>query len=195
MVTPSDVLNYWFHSAVEPEPRFELWFKKRDETDRFIRERFEPLVKTLASGHAYDWAAQGPKQTLAAIIALDQFPRNIYRGAPQSFATDRLALSLASNMMVMGADHRLSLIERWFVYMPLEHAEDRTTQRASVAAFTELRDAASPEQKPLFADALDYALKHADVIERFGRFPHRNDILGRKSTPEEAAWLAENGGF
>ena len=195
MVTPSDVLNYWFHSAVEPEPRFELWFKKREETDAFIRERFEPLVKTLASGHAYDWAAQGPKETLAAIIALDQFPRNIYRGTPKSFATDRLALSLTSNMMVMGADHQLSLIERWFVYMPLEHAEDRTTQRASVAAFTELRDAAPSKQKSLFADALDYALKHADVIERFGRFPHRNEILGRKSTSEEAAWLAENGGF
>ncbi len=195
MVTPSAVLNYWFHSAVEPEPRFELWFKKREETDAFIREQFEPLVKTLASGHAYDWAAQGPKETLAAIVALDQFPRNIYRGTAQSFATDRLALSLASNMMVMGHDHRLSLIERWFIYMPLEHAEDRTTQRASVAAFTELRDAAPEGQKPLFEDALDYAHKHADVIARFGRFPHRNQILGRNSTPEEEAWLAENGGF
>ncbi len=195
MVKPSDVLNYWFHSAVDPEPRFDLWFKKRDETDAFIRQRFEPLVQTLASGHAYDWAAEGPKSTLAAIIALDQFPRNMYRGDPKSFATDRLALSLASNMMVMGADHRLSLIERWFIYMPLEHAEDRTTQRASVAAFTELRDAAPPEQKTLFADALDYAYKHADVIERFGRFPHRNAILGRASTAEELAWLEENGGF
>lgn len=195
MVKPSDVLNYWFHSAVEPEPRLDLWFKKRDETDAFIRERFEPLVKTLASGHAYDWAAEGPKETLAAIIALDQFPRNIYRGQPQSFATDKLALSLASNMMVMGADDRLSPIERWFVYMPLEHSESLTTQRASVAAFTELRDAAPSEQKTLFADALDYAHKHAEVIERFGRFPHRNEILGRKSTPEELEWLEKNGGF
>lgn len=195
MATPSDVLEFWFHSAVDPEPRFDIWFKKRDETDNLIRDRFEPLVKTLASGHAYDWAALGPKETLAAIIALDQFPRNIYRGQPQSFAADKLALSLASNMMVMGADHRLSLLERWFVYMPLEHAENLTTQRASVAAFTELRDAAPPERKTLFADALDYAHKHADVIERFGRFPHRNAILGRKSTPEELEWLEKNGGF
>ncbi len=193
--TPDDVLDFWFTSARDPEPRFDIWFKKRDETDQLIREKFEALVTTLASGHAYDWSAMGAKQTLAAIIALDQFPRNIYRGTPKAFASDHLALSLASNMMVMGSDHRLSLLERWFVYMPLEHAESRTTQRASVAAFTELRDAAPAEHRTLFADALDYAHKHAEVIERFGRFPHRNEILGRTSTPEELTWLEENGGF
>lgn len=194
-VTPSDVLNYWFHSAVEPEPRMDLWFKKSAETDEFIRGRFEPLVRTLASGHAYDWAADGPKSALAAIIALDQFPRNIYRDTPRAFATDHLALSLASNMMVMGADHRLAPIERWFVYMPLEHAENLTTQRASAAAFAELLEQAPAKQKALFEDALDYAEQHAAVIEKFGRFPHRNAILGRHSTDEEREWLAANGGF
>lgn len=193
--TPEDVLDFWFGSADEPEPKFDLWFKKRDETDDLIREKFETLVTTLASGHAYDWSAIGPQETLAAIIALDQFPRNIYRGTPKAFATDRLALSLASNMMVMGADHQLTLLERWFVYMPLEHAENATTQLASVAAFIELRDAAPSDQKALFADALDYARKHSDVIQRFGRFPHRNEILGRKSTPEELAWIEKHGGF
>lgn len=193
--TAADVLSYWFHSEVAPEPRMELWFKKSAETDDFIREQFEPLVRTLASGHAYDWAAEGPKSALAAIIALDQFPRNIYRDTPKAFATDHLAMSLASNMMVMGADHGLALIERWFVYMPLEHAENLTSQKASVAAFAELVNQAPRDEKALFEDALNYAEQHAAVIEKFGRFPHRNAILGRQTTDAEREWLATNGGF
>ncbi len=193
--TAEDVLEFWFRSVKEPSPQYDLWFKKSDATDELIRDKFEPLVRTLASGHAYDWSATGPLNALAAIIALDQFSRNIYRNTPQSFANDPLALALTNELILFGKDKELHPLHRWFLYMPLEHSEDMDEQRASLAAFKGLMDDAPSDGRGLYEDAYKYAVKHAEVIERFGRFPHRNSILNRKTTLEEEAYLEEHGGF
>lgn len=199
--TPSDpriaeVLSYWLGAAQPTDAdaltRQPLWFAKSDATDDQIRTRFGPLVEEALSGALDGWAgsAQG---RLALIVLLDQFTRNLFRGTPQSFAGDAQALQLALDGILAGHDADLPTVARIFCYLPLEHAEDGPLQAQSVAAFTQLHDLAPPALRGLLAGTLDYALKHQDVITRFGRFPHRNPILGRSSTPAEEAYLAEPG--
>lgn len=185
-----DVLDFWFlpaGSTGHGEQRAE-WFRKDDAFDAAIHTRFAPLVEQAVAGGLREWDQEGPLGTLARILLLDQFTRNAYRNTPDSFAGDALALAAAQQLVASGADRELTPVQRWFAYMPFEHAEDARMQEQSVALFTALAEA-----HPGYDGVLDYAHRHRGVIARFGRFPHRNPILGRASTPDEAEYLAQPG--
>lgn len=179
-----DVLDFWFLPKDHPDhgKTRKEWFVKNDAFDEQIRTRFGALIDSAIDGGLRDW------DPLARIVLLDQFTRNAYRGSPKAFAGDPLALAASKLLVDSGAHLALAPIQRWFVYMPFEHSEEPAMQDRSVALFTELAKAG-----PGFDSALDYALRHRVVIQRFGRFPHRNPILGRASTPEEVAYLAQPG--
>lgn len=181
------VLDFWFGAPGSPEHGSDRpeWFRKDADFDARIRERFGPLISAVMGGARFGAA---PQETLAAIIVLDQFTRNVHRDTPLAFAGDAQALALAQAMTARSADHGLPVLQRSFVYLPFEHAEDAALQDRSVRCFEALAAAA-----PAMRDRLDYAIRHRDVIRRFGRFPHRNEILGRESTPEEITFLAEPG--
>ncbi|MGN5134374.1 DUF924 family protein [Aeromonas veronii] len=170
-----------------------LWWGKSSETDTLLASRFGELAEAAAKGSLAHWADL-PSGRLALILLLDQLPRNIHRGTPAAFAQDPLARDLCLKGLSIGADKSLSPLERVFFYLPLEHAESREQQARSVALFEALaaEQAGTPAQAT-FAGFADFARRHQVIIERFGRFPHRNDILGRTSTPEEAAFLQQPG--
>ncbi|WP_279495886.1 DUF924 family protein [Aeromonas veronii] len=170
-----------------------LWWGKSSETDALLASRFGELVEAAAKGSLAHWA-DTPSGRLALILLLDQLPRNIHRGTPAAFARDPLARDLCLKGLSIGADKSLSPLERVFFYLPLEHAESREQQARSVALFEALtaEQAGTPAQAT-FAGFADFARRHQVIIERFGRFPHRNDILGRTSTPEEATFLQQPG--
>ncbi len=185
-----DVLDFWFlpagaegHGKVRME-----WFRKDDAFDAVIKERFGALVEQAVAGGLKEWDTAGPRGVLARILVLDQFTRNSARDTPGAFAGDTLALAAAQYLADGGAHLELSPLERWFAYMPFEHAEDARMQETSVQLFTALA-----ETGPGFESPLDYAHRHRGVIARFGRFPHRNAILGRASTPEETEYLSQPG--
>ena len=185
-----DVLDFWFlpprdagHGAVR-----QAWFKKDDAFDAEVRQRFGHLIDIALAGGLREWDAQGPEGVLARILVLDQFTRNAHREQPKSFAGDALALAAAQALVDSGADQRLTPLQRWFAYMPFEHAEDPAMQARSVALFADLA-----REHAGFAEVLDYAHRHRGVIARFGRFPHRNAILGRASTPDELTYLSQPG--
>ncbi len=194
--TPDTILNFWFGDAdADPaaqDERMSFWFGGGPEADRLIAARFRDTLRELSSGEARRWAFAGPRERLAAVIGLDQFPRSIFRNTPASFETDPVALDLTKEGLVRGDDLHLRPLERWFLYMPLEHSETIADQRLSVAKFSELADQAPAGLERSLGIALDYARRHAAVIEEFGRFPHRNAILGRAPTPAEAKFLEEN---
>lgn len=146
------------------------------------------LAEQAVAGGLREWDQQGPQGVLARILVLDQFTRNAFRGTPHSFAGDALALAAASQLVDSGADQALLPVQRWFAFMPFEHAEDGAMQERSVALFTALAAA-----NPGYEGVLDYAHRHRGVIARFGRFPHRNPILGRASSADEVAYLAQPG--
>lgn len=177
MATPEDVLSFWF-DELEPQD----WFKPHPALDSQCEQRFRLTHLELARGVPAEWRAT-PLRRLATIVLFDQMPRNMYRGTPLAFATDPLALREATLALEAGADVGLSVDQRVFLYLPFEHSENLVDQTRSVALFTDLGD----------ANYLDYAIRHREVIRRFGRFPHRNAILGRVSTPEEVAFLSEPG--
>lgn len=161
------------------------WFRKSDAFDRLVAERFgDEIEAALAGTLPPAWAAE----PLAEILLLDQFTRNVYRGQPRAFAGDARALALAQGLVASGTDRALTTMERWFAYLPYEHAESLAMQDESVRLFSAL---AAEDQR--LADALDYAHRHRDVILRFGRFPHRNAVLGRASTAAEQEYLAQPG--
>jgi uncharacterized protein (DUF924 family) len=195
--TPGTVLHFWFgYAADRPNlitERQRLWFRKDFNTDKMIANRFGDLLARLSSGEAWRWAARGPRERLAAVVALDQFSRNIFRETPAAFENDALALELAKAGLARGEDMALAPIERWFLYMPLEHSESATDQRRNLDKFTELVASVPADQRAAYAGALDFAKRHAAVIRRFGRFPHRNDILGRTTTTAERAFLSRPG--
>ncbi|MGL5609078.1 MAG: DUF924 family protein [Aeromonas veronii] len=170
-----------------------LWWGKSSETDALLASRFGELAQAAAKGSLAHWA-DTPSGRLALILLLDQLPRNIHRGTPAAFAQDPLARDLCLKGLSIGADKSLSPLERVFFYLPLEHAESREQQARSVALFEALaaEQAGTPAQAT-FAGFADFARRHQVIIERFGRFPHRNDILGRTSTPEEAVFLQQPG--
>ena len=189
-MTAQDVLDFWFLPPGEPgygAPR-EAWFRKDDAFDAAIAEKFGALAEQAVAGGLREWHQQGPQGVLARILVLDQFTRNAFRGTPKSFAGDALALEAASQLVDSGADQALLPVQRWFAYMPFEHAEDAAMQERSVALFTALAAA-----NPGYEGALDYAHRHCGVIARFGRFPHRNPILGRASSADEVAYMAQPG--
>lgn len=186
------VLDFWF---LPPEHfqhgRYRLeWFRQSDEFDTTIRKRFGALVEAALADHLSDWEAT-PEGALARILLLDQFTRNIFRHTTRAFAGDELALAAARRLVAAGHDMALPPLKRWFVYLPYEHSESLAVQEESMALFRALH---AEGGKPL-CSALDYADRHHQVIARFGRFPHRNAILGRESTAEELAALAHPGFF
>jgi len=188
MTTPRAVLDLWFGDPDSPEhggPR-EVWFKQSDAFDAEVRERFLPLYETAASDGLSTWDT-APQSSLALIIVLDQFPRNIFRHDARAFATDAAALAAAERMVARGWDQELEPLERCFVYMPYEHAENLVPQRRSLELFGRLAADTG------LVEPSTWARKHHDVIDRFGRFPQRNAALGRDSTPEEIEFLAQPG--
>lgn len=192
MVSYNEVLFYWFLTpSLEMaylDERQKLWFWKDDGVDRAIRERFGEVILKAGRGELDDWAAFA-KGRLALIILLDQFSRNAWRGTPQAFAQDPKALALCLEGLDKAQDKRLHPVERMFCYLPLEHSEDLEHQRRSVELFTQLAQDVPEEARVRFESFQDYAQRHYDIIARFGRFPHRNTILGRESTAEELAFL------
>jgi uncharacterized protein (DUF924 family) len=192
------VRDFWFGklpmTAQALNQRVSLWFpgdlseealRTRDDV---IRKRFGNLVERASKGQLASWA-DSPRRCLSLIVLLDQFPRNIYRGTAQAFAYDNQALELTLSGMQSAADGALDIVERLFFYMPLQHCEARDMQDESVAAYRRLLAEAPQELHAVFESSVKSAEQHRSIIERFGRFPHRNEVLGRHSTPDEEAWL------
>ena len=184
-VDAQDILDFWF-GADTAKARAE-WFRKDPAFDALIAERFGTQVEAALAGGLRDWEADAGT-ALARILLLDQFTRNIFRGTPRAFEGDAQALQAARRMVQTGQDMALAPLARSFVYLPFEHAEDLTAQDEAVRLFEALERTA-PECKGL----LEYTLRHRAIIERFGRFPHRNATLGRVSTDEETAFLQTPG--
>jgi uncharacterized protein (DUF924 family) len=178
--------------AQELARRIEVWFPTdpalMSERDEVIRSEFQELVDRAARGELANWA-DSPRRRLSLILLLDQFPRQIFRGTPRAFACDPDGLALSLSGMQSAADGALNIVERMFFYIPLQHAESTEVQEESVAAYRRLLEECPPEMKPSFESSLQSALEHRELILRFGRFPHRNAILGRESTPDEEAYL------
>jgi uncharacterized protein (DUF924 family) len=193
------VRDFWFGklpmTAQALNQRVSLWFpgdlseealRTRDDV---IRKRFGSLIERAGKGELASWA-DSPRRCLSLIVLLDQFPRNIYRGTAKAFAYDAVALELTVSGMQSAADGALDVVERIFFYMPLQHCEARDVQDESVAAYRRLLAEAPEELHGVFASSVQSAEQHRSIIGRFGRFPHRNEVLGRHSTPEEEAWLS-----
>ena len=168
-----------------------LWFSASEQTDSAVRGRFGDLVELALAGELNDWAANDAG-LVALLLLLDQFTRNIYRATPRAFAGDEQALQFAVQAIAAGRDAVLPPIHRVFVYLPLEHSEDLATQEQCVRLFDVLERETNTASVKEFAR---FAVAHRDVIARFGRFPHRNAILGRASTADELAYLERHGGF
>ena len=191
--TPEGILDFWFgtnrRDAVAQERRSQVWFTADAAFDADVRTRYTTLVERAGRGELRRWKLS-PEGTLALILLFDQFPRNIYRSTPRAFHFDARALALCRDGIAMGVDLELAIIERAFFYLPLEHAEDREAQEKSVACFERLHRDADGAFKAITASNLEYARGHRDIVQRFGRFPHRNLILGRTSSADEIAWIA-----
>nr|WP_242630679.1 DUF924 family protein [Stutzerimonas stutzeri] len=190
------MLHWWFGqgtSATEiAAEKQRLWFGYRPQQDAEARERFGALVEQALNGDLQDWA-ELPEGWLALVLLLDQLPRMIHRDTPRAFAGDERAQQLVRDGLAHGGDMLLSPIQRVFIYLVLEHAKNLAVQDLAVAHFTALRDIAAEHEQALFRDFLDYAERHRDVISRFGRFPHRNAILGRDSSDAEQSFLQQPG--
>jgi len=193
---PESVLAFWFGapgSAAEVAGRqSKLWFGKSPANDQAVIERFATTLTAATAGQLDHWA-HTPRGRLALVIVLDQFPHHVHRDQPQAFATDPQSLALSIAALESGEDRELAPIERVFLYLPLEHAESLDLQERSVSLYEQLAHEAAADERALFDGFLDYARKHRDVVVRFGRFPHRNEILGRPSTPDELEFLKQPG--
>ncbi|MCA9603709.1 MAG: DUF924 family protein [Polyangiales bacterium] len=192
--TPKDVLAYWF-GALDgpldfPKDKNALWWSGGASIDAEIRERFGSLVEQALVGGLTEWEA-APNTRLALVLVLDQFTRSIGRGTPRAFAGDARAQKLVLGAIEQGLDEDLRPIERAFLYMPLMHAEDRTLAKKSLEMFAEVSRVVAKAGVEGYPDFVEHAIGHAKIVERFGRYPHRNRILGRDSTPEEQAYLAD----
>lgn len=193
---PEEVLTFWF-GTLDRDGRAdpahaERWFRSDPAFDASIRERFDALHAAVGRGEREDWLA-APRGRLSYVIVLDQFSRNLYRGTGRMFAWDAQALAVALAGADAGEDQALAFDERSFLYMPLMHSESLAVQDRCVALFTSLRDGQSGRLREHAAYSLDFAERHRDIVQRFGRFPHRNALLGRASTPEELEFLAQAG--
>ncbi len=190
------ILEFWFgedtDDSVVAKNKSALWWSKNPDVDAEMRQRFESFVDRAAAGELSDWQSS-PRGRLALILLTDQFPRSIYRDSPNAFAYDSKALAWCIDGIDQGMDLQLRPIERVFFYLPLEHAESLEHQDRSVKQFRRLLDEVGAGQTKVFEEYLDFAVRHRDIIARFGRFPHRNKILGREPTSDELAFLATPG--
>ena len=189
-----NILTFWFRehslSAPQIDRRMDIWFGEDETFDREIIEQFAEDVEKASNGELDHWAA-APRGRLALILLLDQFRRNIYRGTADAFSRDRLALKLCVEGAMEKKDEGLTPIQRVFFYMPLQHAESRKVQSKSVALFNRLAEAVSPTYRETFLTIAQFAELHHDIIDQFGRFPHRNRLLGRENTEAENEYLSD----
>ena len=194
--SPQAILDFWFgdslRSPAAVAARVKLWFTANAEFDREIRDRFASLPERALSGEFDAWSHR-PESALALVLVLDQFPRNLFRGSARAFTFDAKALETATLSVDAGFGEELAPLQASFLYLPFEHSEEPTDQERSVELFEQLVRRAPPELANTFEQSADYARRHRDVVRRFGRFPHRNGVLDRQSTPEEVAYL-ESGG-
>ena len=192
------VLHYWFGEldadGMTAEAQQKLWFQPPPGTDETIRDDFDADVAEALAGRRDDWAAS-PRGLVALTLLLDQFPRNIHRGTPAAFSGDDRALALVREAVATGADEQAPTIHRVFLYIPFEHAEDLAAQDEGIAHFDRLISQSPASTRERLQGFRGYAVAHREVIAKLGRFPHRNEILGRTTTDEERAWLAKHGGF
>jgi uncharacterized protein (DUF924 family) len=183
-----EILSFWFGEPRNDQPYYDerrkLWFAADPRLDLDIRNRFLGDYERAATQELKEWIVT-PRSALARILLYDQFPRNMFRGTPSAFATDALARETTSYLLQTQGDRQLRPVERLFVYMPLMHSEDLIDQQRAVSLFQQLA-----QDDPL-VDSVSYALRHHELIARFGRFPHRNAILGRSSTLEEIEFLQQ----
>ncbi|MBE9136872.1 DUF924 domain-containing protein [Nodosilinea sp. LEGE 07088] len=188
---PTEILRFWFGDPEDRQGEYgqqrQVWFKKDPAFDDTIRRLFLADVDRAAAGELAAWH-QHPRSCLALVLLLDQLPRNLFRGEARSFASDGAARDTANHALAKGYDQQVLPVERLFFYLPLEHSEHLADQDRCVDLVRSLHDT-----HPGFESPLDYALRHREVIQRFGRFPHRNEILGRETTPEEAEFLRQPG--
>jgi uncharacterized protein (DUF924 family) len=190
------ILDFWFGKLTDdtqyPKEHAKMWFMKSEQTDRLIHQNFEIDLQKAAQNKLDSWK-ETAKGALALVLLLDQFSRNIYRDTPKSFAQDSKALETALEAIHKGLDKKVRPIQRVFFYLPFEHSEDLEMQKQSVALCNDLVKTAPPELEKVCTSFKDYALHHFEIIQKFGRFPHRNKILGRPSTPEEIEFLKQPG--
>lgn len=190
------LLEWWFGSAESPDDiaadKGKLWFGKRDSQDLEAQTRFGDWVGQALAGGLTDWA-QRPEGWLALVLLLDQLPRMIFRDTPKSFSGDLRAQALVAQGIAADFDRQLRPIQRVFIYLVFEHCENLAVQNEAVSRFIALVDEQPEADRAVFADNLDYAERHQKVIARFGRFPHRNRVLGRESTAEEIEFLSGPG--
>ena len=186
-----EILRFWFGDPEEPAGEYgqqrKVWFKKDPAFDDRIRQLFLADYEQAVADALEPWKDQ-PRSCLALVLLLDQVPRNLFRGDARSFASDRAARDTANYALGRGYDQQVLPVERMFFYLPLEHSEDLADQDRSVELVRSLAEAHAE-----FETTLDYALRHREVIQRFGRFPHRNEVLGRETTPAEAEFLQQRG--
>ncbi|MEW6769595.1 MAG: DUF924 family protein [Pseudomonadota bacterium] len=175
--TPADVLSFWRHAG------YDVWYGKDDAFDTVVRTRFQLLWEAARDGKLASWQ-DSDEGALALVIVLDQFPRNMFRGSPKMFSTDAMARAVTNTAIAQGRDKRADSVLRAFFYLPFEHSESMDDQTRGIELYRAAND----------ADGLKWAELHADIIRKFGRFPHRNATLGRTTTPEEKAFL-DAGGF
>jgi uncharacterized protein (DUF924 family) len=196
MHDPDDILQFWFGDAsqapAKAEARMSIWFAAASETDVQIREQFSAAVEAAARGEHASWA-RAPRPALALVVLLDQFPRNIWRGTARAFAQDAKALATARQAVAAGFLDELAPIEQPFLTLPFQHSESLDAQHESLRLCREILARAPPDWRPILESFLPYAQQHLELIERFGRFPHRNAMLGRVSTPEEEVYLMRGG--
>ena len=187
------ILSFWFKeqqlSAPQIDRRMDVWFGEDELFDHEIRKEFTNDVELASEGKLDHWA-NAPRGRLALILLLDQFRRNIHRGTAEAYEKDKVALKLCVEGAIAKKDEGLTPIQRAFFYMPLQHAESRKVQDRSVALFNKLANAVSATYRETFATMAQFAELHRDIVARFGRFPHRNEVLGRQNTPEEDEYLA-----
>ena len=192
MVDYQKILSYWFGDDPDDlaviQRQSTLWFGKSEQVDRQIQQLFEPMIDSVVRDRVLL-----PRDSLAQIVLLDQFTRNIYRGQLRAFAFDSIALQMVLEGLEREEDRQLRPVERVFYYLPLEHSEKLENQNRSVDLYQALADEVPDDWQEAFDGFLDYAIRHQVIIERFGRFPHRNVILGRSSTPAEIEFLSQPG--
>ena len=187
------VLAFWFReqalSAPQIDHRMDIWFGEDPVYDHEIEREFKNDVEAASDGRLMHWA-NTPRGRLALILLLDQFRRNIYRGTAKAFSHDKIALKLCVEGAMEKKDSGLSPIEKVFFYMPLQHSESKKVQAKSVALYMRLAEAVTPTYRETFETIAQFAELHVDIVKTFGRFPHRNALLARENTPEEAEYLA-----
>lgn len=190
--TPQDILSYWLGESIETpetaEARHALWYRGGPAVDEEIRERFGQRVVEARGGALADWE-RSPEEMLALVVLLDQFTRNIYRGTPDAYSGDPLALAVTTRGLAAERDHALSIPGRIFLYHPFHHSERLVEQDRGVALLEGLEQESPADWRQYLGRSVEGFRRHRDTVAHFGRFPHRNRVLGRASTPEEIAFL------